>query len=44
MQTTFIEHEPLPTASDRSCPMVFVVGPAFVVTLVWLCTLLRLAQ
>lgn len=27
-------------SADRPCPWGFVVAPAFLVTLVWLCTLL----
>lgn len=36
--------ESLPPVADRPCPMGFIVAPVFLVTLVWLCTLLsRLA-
>jgi hypothetical protein len=33
-----------PPVGDRPCPLGFIIAPAFLVTLVWLCTLLsRLA-
>ena len=35
-----MEHQhPLPV-TDRSCPLPFIVAPAFVGALVWLCTML----
>ncbi len=33
-----------PPVTDRPCPLGFIIAPVFLVTLVWLCTLLsRLA-
>lgn len=29
-----------PPVNDRPCPMGFIIAPIFLVTLVWLCTLL----
>jgi hypothetical protein len=35
-----MEHETQLPVTDRSCPLPFIVPPAFVGTLVWLCTML----
>jgi hypothetical protein len=35
-----MEYEPNTPVAERECPLGFVVAPAFIVALVWLCALL----